>query len=67
MPSAKALAWLERLIWTLIYAGLLALVLGLATRAREAVVGWTLIVAGAFVAVGGIVLIWVRSRLRQTG
>jgi hypothetical protein len=66
MPSAKALAWLERLIWTLIYGGLFALVLGLATRAREAVVGWTLIVAGAFVAIGGVVLIWVRSRLRQT-
>jgi hypothetical protein len=61
------MAWIDRLIWLLIYGGLFALVLGLATRAREAVVGWTLIVGGALAAAAGAVLIWVRSRLKQTG
>jgi hypothetical protein len=61
------MAWIDRLIWLLIYGGLFALALGLATRAREAVVGWTLIVGGALAAAAGAVLIWVRSRLKQTG
>jgi hypothetical protein len=67
MASARALAWLGRLIWILIYGGLFSLVLGLATRVREAVIGWTLIVAGAVIAATGVVLIWVRSRFDQTG
>ncbi|HWP10291.1 MAG TPA: hypothetical protein VNN06_00610 [Ramlibacter sp.] len=67
MPSAKALAWIERLIWTLIYGGLLVLVLGLATRVRDAAVGWILIIAGALLTAGGAVLFWVRSRLHRTG
>jgi hypothetical protein len=30
MPTAKTIAWIERLIWILIYVGLFAVVLGLA-------------------------------------
>jgi hypothetical protein len=67
MPSAKALAWIERLIWLLIYGGLFTLVLGLATRVRDTAIGWSLIVAGAFAAAGGVVLFWVRSRLDESG
>jgi hypothetical protein len=67
MASARALAWLERLIWILIYGGLFSLVLGLATRVREAAIGWALIAGGAVIAAAGVVLIWVRSRLDQTG
>ena len=67
MASARAQAWLERLIWILIYGGLFALVLGLATRVREAVIGWALIAGGTVIAAAGVILIWVRSRLDQTG
>jgi uncharacterized membrane-anchored protein len=67
MPSAKALAWIERLIWLLIYGGLFTLVLGLATRVRDTAMGWSLIVAGAVAAAGGVVLFWVRSRLDESG
>jgi len=67
MASAKAIAWLERLIWILIYAGLFTLVLGLATRSREAALAWSLMVAGALVAAIGFALIWVRSRVRENG
>jgi vacuolar-type H+-ATPase subunit I/STV1 len=63
MLSAKALVWIERLIWLLIYAGLFTLVLGLATRVRDTAIGWSLIGAGAFAAAAGVVLFWVRSRL----
>jgi hypothetical protein len=67
MPSARAVAWIERLVWILIYAGLFTVVLGVATRSRSAGAGWVLIVGGAALTIGGIVLIWVRSRLRESG
>jgi hypothetical protein len=66
MASAKTLVRIERLVWILIYGGLFALVLGLATLAGEPAFGWSLIVGGAFVAAAGVALIWVRSRLRET-
>lgn len=66
MASARALAWLDRLIWTLLYGGILALILGLATGADHLVAGWSLGVIGAVAAAGGVVLLWVRSRVRET-
>lgn len=67
MASAKTLLWIERLVWILIYGGLLTLVLGLATLKLHAAAGWSLVLAGGSVAAAGVVLIWLRSRLEQTG
>jgi vacuolar-type H+-ATPase subunit I/STV1 len=67
MPSAKAIAWIERLIWVLIYLGLFAVVLGVATLSRSARAAWALITAGGMLAAGGVVLIWIRSRLGPSG
>jgi hypothetical protein len=66
MASPRTVAWIERLIWTLIYVGMFTAVLGLATRSRDSATGWSLIVLGAVVAAVGVVLIWVRSRLDKT-
>jgi vacuolar-type H+-ATPase subunit I/STV1 len=65
MSFEKTIAWMERLIWILIYLGLFTLVLGLATLSRHvaAVASWSLIIVGGLLAVAGVVLIWVRSRL----
>jgi uncharacterized membrane protein HdeD (DUF308 family) len=63
MASARALTWLERLVWVLIFGGLLSLVLGLATINADASTGATLFTLGALAAAAGVVLIWVRSRL----
>ena len=58
----------EKLVWILIYGGLLAVGLGLAVQQRgEEGLGWTLAVAGAAVAGVGVVLIWVRSRQKDEG
>jgi len=67
MASAKTIAWIDRLVWTLIYGGLFALVLGLAMLSRSAAAGWSLVAVGAVLAIGGVVLIGVRSRLDQNG
>jgi hypothetical protein len=66
MASARALAWVERLAWILIYAGIVAVILGLATGGAHLVAGWSLGVVGGLAVVAGIVLIVVRSRLRET-
>ena len=65
MASPKAIAWIDTLIWVLIFGGLFGVVLGLATRPQDAAVGWSLIVIGACVTAAGAVLVWVRSRMRE--
>lgn len=65
MPSPKTLARLDALIWTLIYGGLFALILGIASREETVIGGWSLSVLGALAAAAGVVLIYVRSRLRE--
>jgi len=67
MASAKTLVRIERLIWILIYGGLLVLILGLVILPVEPAFAWSMIVLGGCVAAAGVVLIWVRSRLDQTG
>jgi hypothetical protein len=65
MATERTLARLDALIWTLIYGGLFALVLGIASHDETAVGGWSLSVLGAVAAIAGVVLIVVRSRLSQ--
>lgn len=64
MATVQALARLQKVVWILIYGGLLTLVLGLSTQRTDEVVGWTLVVIGGVLAAVGVVLIWVRSRLK---
>ena len=56
---------LERTIWTLIYTGLLAVVLGVFMDRGGSAAGVTVSIVGAAVAVVGVVLIFVRSRMRE--
>ncbi|MNL67840.1 hypothetical protein D3C87_1924760 [compost metagenome] len=64
MATAQNLQRLHKLIWVLIYGGLLVLVLGIATARTDDAVGWSLMVVGGIVATVGVVLIGVRARLR---
>jgi hypothetical protein len=63
MTSARTLARLDVIGWTLIYAGLFALVLGIASHGRTVIGGWSLSVLGAAAVVAGVVLLVVRARL----
>ena len=63
MPMTRLKARLDVLIWVLIFGGMFAVVLGIASRPTAPASGWTLMVAGAIACAAGAVLIWVRSRL----
>ena len=66
MATSRALARLDVLIWSLIFGGLLVLALGIASHDETAIGGWSLSVLGSLAALAGAVLIYVRSRLRET-
>jgi O-antigen/teichoic acid export membrane protein len=53
----------EKLVWILIYGGLLVLSLSFFVARGDAAVGWVLGVIGAAAALAGVVLIWWRSRM----
>jgi hypothetical protein len=62
-PSGKTLIWIERLVWILIYGGLLAASLGaFIVRGGDELLGWFLIAKGGIAAAAGVVLIFVRAR-----
>jgi len=63
MERQKALDWLGRMIWFLVYGGLILLIVGFRLRVDSATAGWALMIAGAVIAVLGFFLIWVRSRV----
>lgn len=67
MPAQRTLERMHQLIWALIYGGLLALVLGIATAAADEPLGWSLGLAGGALVASGLVLIGVRSRLKSDG
>ena len=64
--AVKPHARLEKWIWILIYGGLFLLVLGIATGREDQTLGWAMAVPGAAVALVGVVLIYVRSRLKDS-
>lgn len=67
MTLAALKAKLDRMVWILIYAGMFAIVLGIASRPTAPVAGWIMIVVGGLACVAGVVLIWMRSRLDEPG
>jgi hypothetical protein len=66
MATAKPHATLEKWIWILIYAGLFMFIIGIATGRADAGFGWALAVPGVALTVVGIVLIYVRSRFKDS-
>ena len=58
---------LDKLIWTLIYGGLLAVGLGIAVGRQQAELGWTIATGGTVAAVAGAALVYLRSRVKDPG
>ena len=63
-PTDPSVARLHKAIWSLIYGGLLLLVLGLFVEKSDEATGWIMVVAGGVMAMLGCVLIYVRSRIK---
>ncbi len=51
--------------WALIFGGMLTLALALTVRHTDAALGWVLVGLSSLAVVVGVVLIWVRSTMRD--
>lgn len=60
--ATRIQAW----IWILIYIGMILLGLGLSVQRGDAALGWGIAIPGVALIAVGIVLIWVRSRMKNT-
>lgn len=63
MALLKTLARIDKLIWTLIFGGLLAVTLGLSIARRDSALGQWFILGGVLVAACGAGLVYLRARL----
>jgi len=52
-------------VWWLIYGGMGLLGLGLSVQRTSAPLGWAMVALGGVGSVAGVVLIWVRSRMKD--
>ena len=59
-------ARIQKWIWILIYLGMILLALGLAVQRSDTALGWGIAAPGIAAIAAGIVLIWVRSRMKNT-
>lgn len=67
MARPASLRRLQALVWVLIFGGLLTLVLGLSLSRYDADAGLALIASGSLLAAVGVLLIFVRARIREDG
>ena len=62
-PQRMKTSTVEAWVWVLVYGGLLLLCLGLFVGRSQTALGWAMALAGGALAVAGVVLIVVRSRM----
>ncbi len=63
MSAAKRI---HKWSWILIYVGMVLLALGLSVQRSDAALGWGIAATGIAMIVVGIVMIWIRSRMKNT-
>ena len=59
-------ARIQKWSWILIYVGMVLLALGLSVQRVDTALGWGIAATGIALIVAGIVLVWVRSRMKNT-
>ena len=62
-PTDPRMARLHKIIWALIFGGLLTLILGIFVGKADEAIGWMMIAAGSVMTVVGAVLIYLRSTM----
>lgn len=63
MNAAKRV---QKWVWILIYGGMFLLALGLSVQRDDSSLGWGIAAPGIALITIGIVLIWARSRMKNT-
>ena len=63
MSAAKRI---HKWSWILIYVGMVLLALGLSAQRSDAALGWGIAGLGIAMMVIGVVLVWIRSRMKNT-
>jgi sulfite exporter TauE/SafE len=63
MPVAR----MDKLIWILIFGGMIAAGIGVSVARSDDTLGWFFIAAGLLLVAVGAVMIWLRSRSRARG
>lgn len=62
-PTDPRTARLHKIIWSLIFGGLLVVILGIFVGKTDDAIGWTMVAAGGVMTTVGAVLIYVRSTM----
>ena len=62
MNAARIQKW----VWILIYGGMFLLALGLSVQLRDESLGWGIAAPGIALIAAGILLIWLRSRIKDS-
>ena len=62
-PADPRTARLHKIIWTLIFGGLLTLILGIFVGETDDAIGWVMIGAGGVMTAVGALLIYARSTM----
>jgi membrane protein DedA with SNARE-associated domain len=62
MKTARIEVW----VWVLVYAGLVVFGTGLAVQRSDDSLGWGIAGVGALLAAAGALLVWIRSRMKNT-
>ena len=57
------MARLHKIIWALIFGGVLSVILGIFVSQTDNAVGWMMIIGGVVLTVAGAVLVYVRSTM----
>ena len=61
--ASPKVARLHKIIWALIFGGLLAIILGIFIGKTDDAIGWVMVATGCLLAAVGAVLIYVRSTM----
>ncbi|MEQ1805160.1 MAG: hypothetical protein ABL900_07255 [Burkholderiaceae bacterium] len=62
MASGRIAAW----TWGLIFSGMLGIAVGLTVRRADSLLGWVLIACSVVAITAGVILIWIRSTMKNT-
>jgi hypothetical protein len=62
--SENGKKWFERITWALIYGGLLMLITGIVAGESHTILGWSLGSVGSLATAAGVVMIYIRSRMK---